>query len=564
MLTLTVKILWWLVRLPLSLLVWAIDRLRRRPLILDLVLEGAHPERPAARRLMQRGAEGLTRAELRTALRRAARDPRVRQVRVRIGPIEGGWGEAWSLRRMLSDARAADLRIQAYLAHGDLKALWVASAAHEVIAPPHEPVYAAGVAAEMTFFAGALTHLGVEVEAIAAGEYKSAMEPFTRTQPSAPNREAVEALLDDFDGRVVADLAEARGLSEAAVRAAFAQAPLSASAALDAGLVDRLAAEDEVYDPEAKDRTVDAANYGGRPRPWPRLRLRRPRLAVIDLRGTIRDGRHLDPAPTGAVPRAIIGALERARRSRRIKGVLLAIDSPGGSATASEAMWRAVQRLAGQKPVIAVMGNVAASGGYYVAAACHGIVAAPTTLTGSIGVISARPTAQGLLNRLGLHQTRLGPGARAHVFSPGKRLSQGERVALKGLVRDFYTLFLARVAAGRGQPTEAIEPLAEGRVWSGQQALDCGLVDRLGDETDAIAWLAERAGLARPPRALTVISPRRSLVAQVRARLGAQAAASDAVAGALGAALPGGREALGALQLMADSPLLAWCPWRIR
>ncbi|MCA9547487.1 MAG: signal peptide peptidase SppA, partial [Myxococcales bacterium] len=391
------------------------------------------------------------------------------------------------------------------------------------------------------------------VEALAAGDYKSAMEPFTRTGPSGPNREAIEALLADLDGAVVTDLAAARGVDAQVIRDAFAAAPLAAPEALAMGLLDRLAAEDEVFDPEADGRTVDAADYAGRPSPWPRIRFRQPRLAVVDLRGTIKDGRALDPAPTGAVPRALAGALAKARRSKRIKGVLLAIDSPGGSATASEAMWRAVRRLAAKKPVIAVMGDVAASGGYYVAAACDGIVAAPTTLTGSIGVIAARPTAQGLLTRLGLFQHTLGPGPRAHLLHPGKRLSQGEREALQRTVDDFYQVFLARVAEGRDRTPAEVDPVAQGRVWSGQAALAHGLVDRLGDERDGLAWLAERVGLAEVPDRVAYITPPRNLRAVVRGLLSARMAPLPAAV----------QEPLALWQQVAEQPYQAWCPWRV-
>jgi protease-4 len=227
--------------------------------------------------------------------------------------------------------------------------------------------------------------------------------------------------------------------------------------------------------------------------------------------------------------------------------VRLHIDSPGGSAPASERMWRAVRRLAAEKPVVAWMGDVAASGGYYVGCAAHAIVATPSTLTGSIGVIAARPSLGRLLGRLGIHRARFELDPRATMFSLGRRLKDGERGALEVHIADTYDLFLRRVAECRGTTPEAVRPVAEGRVWTGAQALERGLIDHLGDERLALDLLAERAGvsLGLEPH-VRVVGPPKRLASVLRPLIGAEA------------------PVLSMLRMVAESRALAWCAIRLR
>lgn len=541
----------WVLRLPFTLARWAVTRViaRKRRYTLRIELEGPHPHRPLPRSPLRPSTHGLSRWGLRTIVDRALDDPRVEAVQVRFGAMPGGWAGLFELREALARLEAAGKPVTAFLDHPDTRALWVASAASRLHIAPDSALNILGIGAEMTFFGDALDRAGVDVEVLAAGTYKSAMEPFVRVAPSPANREAIESLLGDLHTRIMGDLAAARGLSVEAVQAAFAEAPLSPADALDRGLIDAVSDEEEALPPERDGarHLLDAETYAGRVRALPRLRFRRPRLAMVEIRGAIRDGRHDDPNPQGATERAVVTALERARKRKRIKGVLLHIDSPGGSAHASERMWRAVRRLAAEKPVVAWMGDVAASGGYYVASGAHAIVAAPTTLTGSIGVIAARPSLGRLLGRLGIHRTRFELDPRAHMFSPGRRLRDGEKLALERYIADTYGLFLRRVAEGRDTTPEAVAPLAEGRVWTGNQALEHGLVDTLGDERVALTDLAARAGvpLGLEPH-VQVIGPKRRLSTLLRPLLGAEA------------------PVLSMLRMAAESRALAWCPLRLR
>lgn len=570
MLLLPLRALIWLLRLPLAAVRGALVRLRPRPFELHLNLDGAHPEHFAGGRPW--GAPvGISRAQLRWALRKAEADPRVQKLVIRVGHLAGGWAEVQSIRDVVLKARARGLAVEAFVAHPDLRALWLASAAQQVVLAPHVPVEALGVGASLTFFGPLLESVGIDVEVLAAGAFKSAMEPLVRDRPSPANREATQALVGDLSAQVLGDIAASRNLSPEAVRAAIDAMPLSAAQAVERGLADTLASEDERAEAAEADerRALNLEDYRGRPGFVPRWRKRASRLALVRLHGTIRDGRHDDPTGGPATTAAFCAAVDRARTDKRVRGVLLSIDSPGGSATASERMYQAVRRLAAKKPVVALMGDAAASGGYYVAAAAHHIVSAPATFTGSIGVIAARPTVARLLHRIGIARVRIDEGAHAGLYDLGRPLTASQRAALQATVAAFYETFIARVATGRSMDPAAVEAVAGGRVWTGAQALEHQLVDALGHFDDAVATLAERVGV-KVPEALRLIQAPMSFVQKMRVRLGLARGATTHAGLALAAwqALtpPETRlrtEAPELLRLHAETAgrPLALCPW---
>ncbi len=535
------RLLLWPFLLPFTLLRYALWRFSKKNEVLRVNLEGHHAVR-AGGSFFERMRPALPRRALRRALRAAVRDRQIRKVQVAIGHLEGGDATVYELRELLREARAGGLEVEAHLAWVDTRTLWLASACSRVHLTPGSLVLATGVAAELTFFGEVLGRAGVEVEVIAAGTYKSFMETFTRTGPTEANREAIDALLDDRFAGLVADLAAGRGLDEAAVRAIFDGGPYTAEEAVALGLADAVTDPEAFFDEEA----LPAWGYQGTPRPWPRWP-RRAKLALIEVTGTIRDGSFEDPDPQGAVPQAVVGCLDAARKSKRIRGVLLHIDSPGGSAAASERMWQAVRKLAAEKPVVVWMADVAASGGYYLAAGAQTIVAAPGTLTGSIGVIMARPVIAGLLARLGLHRVRFERGAHSGLLSPSRPLQEAERSALERHIQAAYQMFLDRVTTGRGRDDAWLRPIAEGRVWTGRQALAHGLVDQLGTEADALSLLAQKVGLDPQVREVRLIRARRSLLGRLRPLV-------------VGPRI----EALEVLRLAEEAPVLAWCPVRLQ
>lgn len=565
MIRLLVYTIGWLLRVPLSLLRWVVRRIRRRERVLVVRLTGDHPWSPRWRGIFDGGGSTLARRDLHDVLQDAAGDDALTRIGVRIGRLGGGWGEVHALRAALTRAREGGKRVTAHLTHPDLRTLWLASAADEVLIDPHTPVDVRGAALEMLFFGEALERAGLTVDAVAAGDYKSAMEPFTRTAPSEPAAEALRALLDDLYDSAVDELAARRGRPVDAVRAALESGPLQPEQAVEAGLADGLLLEEKLLpalgcedpdppaDAEGKNskrraEALSVDDYDGPIGPLPRWTFRRgPQIAVVELLGNITDDDPGGRPARGITPSPATRALRRARRSRRIKGVLLRVDSRGGSATASERIWRAVRSVAAHKPVVAVMGDYAASGGYYIACAAHEVIAAPGTLTGSIGVISAKPHAERLLAKLGIHPARFERGERALMYSGTRGFTEEERAAMQAQAEWFYDLFVGRVAESRDRPREDVEPHARGRVWTGRQALERGLVDALGDEAVALERLMERAELKKPP----VLVYAASRGQRLRALLG-RASVVDAVPG------------LELLRLAADEPVLMLAPIRLK
>ncbi|NOY93034.1 MAG: signal peptide peptidase SppA [Deltaproteobacteria bacterium] len=372
-----------------------------------------------------------------------------------------------------------------------MRALYLASAADRVITSPLASFELAGIGATTRYLGAALAKLGLKVEPFAQGRFKTAVESLASGHMSEPQREQLGALLDAFDVELRRALAQRPALDEEVVERLFESA--SAEEAKERQLVDAVAYEDELpplLDADPKRPSVSASAYL-ESRRAPLLRpLRRPKhLAVIEIHGAItRGGR-------GASQLRLVRELRAARADRRALGVILDIDSPGGSALASDLIHREVLRLAEEKPVVALFGAVAASGGYYVAAPAHAIVAAPTSITGSIGVIAARLDASALLDRLGVHSESLLRAPHADLLDPSRESTDAERALMDRELAVAYQGFLKRVAQGRGLSEQRVHELAQGRVWSGADAHERGLVDRLGGLAEVRAVIAERLSM---------------------------------------------------------------------
>lgn len=408
------------------------------------------------------------------------------------GGFGGGWATIEALREALSRAREAGKLITVEAGRYGNAEMYVASVADRVWIRPTGEVAALGVAATMTFGGGLLSRLGLRFDVEAAGAYKAFGETFTRTFASPANREATAALVSDLQVQLDTTIASGRRMTVEAVRVALAQAPLSADQALEAGLVDGIYYRDQV---EAQ---LDEL-YGEAPhvpfRRWARLeswRRRieswiedRPRVVVLHLVGNVLDGEGAGAPAIAAGP--VCRALEALRDDDRVAGVVLAIRSPGGSATASDTIWRCVRRLVEKKPVVAAFGDVAASGGYYIGVGCNEIFAQKGTITGSIGVVGGKPVIGGLLDMLGVSAETVTEREAADMYSLMRPFSPLQRERFRASLDRFYQTFVSRVSAGRRAPFDAVEAHARGRVWTGTAALDRGLVDRIGGVEDAVA-----------------------------------------------------------------------------
>ncbi len=402
-------------------------------------------------------------------------------------------------------------------------AMWLASACDRVFLLRTGEVALVGLGAELTFLGGVLDRLGVEADIVAAGAYKSFGEQFTRTFASAENREATGLVLDDLQAALLDDVAAGRGISREAVRAAMDAAPLGPQDALAAGLVDALMYADELdawvteaHGEEASrvpferwaavDAVIEGIEGWGQESEG---------VAVLHLSGSI----VMDDSGFGTMIRArkVVPVLKALREDPSVRAVVLHVDSPGGSALASDLIWREVELIKRTKPVVASFEDVAASGGYYLAAPATEILARPGTLTGSIGVVGGKLVAREGLRRLGVHAQTVGEAPNAHVFSPMAPFTDEQRTRFKASLDRFYDGFVSRVAAGRRRPVDAIEPHCRGRVWTGRSAIERGLVDRIGSLDDAVGRAASYAGLRAGAyrRVDLTVEPRRSFVSKL-------------------------------------------------
>jgi protease-4 len=430
----------------------------------------------------------------------AERDDRLATVVLRIQPLGIGWGKADEIRAAIGRLRekgihtAAHLEIQNFSAN---KELFIASAVDEIFVAPGSAIPLVGMAAEYLFLGGFWKKLGVEFEVAKAGRYKSAVELFAARTMSPASREMADSLLDDTFERFVDALATGRHMTHDAVIEAIDTGAVRSQRLESLGLIDgemhldlllkRFG--DEVVS-HADYSKVDPADLGFEAQ---------SEFALIYGTGTViqggSDGSSFRTSPVFAsdtVSRAIIEAAE----DSTISAIVLRIDSPGGSALASELIWRAIDRARGMgKPVIASFSDVAASGGYYVASAADVIVADPGTLTGSIGVFALRPAIGGLLDKLEIGIDSITRGRHADFLLSSEKMSPASLARLQTSVLDTYQLFLTRVADGRGLSLEEVDAIGQGRVWTGHQAREIGLVDELGGLYTAVRRAKEAVGL---------------------------------------------------------------------
>lgn len=383
----------------------------------------------------------------------------------------------------------------------DLAAYTLASAFREIWLQPGGGVGPLGVGVETTFLRGALDKLGVEPQFEQRHEYKNAADRIQRTELTPAHRESLERLTGSIYDEARRVVAAGRDLAPERLTEILDGGPYTAAEAHGVGLVDRLGYRDEVY-ASVRSRYPEQPEllFADRWRPaWRPSLPRRPagHVALVEARGAIVSGRSRRTFGGRQVGSDTASAQLRAvRDDDRAKALVLRVDSPGGSAVASEVIWREVVRVRESgRPVVVSMSDVAASGGYYIACPADVILALPATLTGSIGVFGGKFVVAELLDRLGLTTGTVQQGERALMYSARRGFDEPERARLAATIDAVYDDFVAKVARGRGRPVEQIDVLARGRVWSGQDALEAGLVDQLGGIREAVDVARERAGL---------------------------------------------------------------------
>lgn len=446
----------------------------------------------------------LTVGEVWSALRRAARDPRVKGVLLRPRGLAIGWGKLEEIRSGIEEVRKAGKPVHAWLAGAGTREYYLASAADRIYLAPEDVLDLRGLRVEAMYVKGTLDKIGAEVEIEHAGKYKDAGDMFTRTGMSPETREALNAILDDQYGRICQAVAASRKSSPEKVRAWIDDGPYIAPKAVAAGLVDEL-----VYEKDAEQKLADAAGAGLKEKAKP-LAVRDYLRLPQDLKGKrvrqfaflVAQGSILRSAPAelfgeeqAITPRGIERQVKLIEKDPAIRGVIVRVDSPGGDAVASDEILEHLKRLSKKKPVVFSMSDVAASGGYYMAMTGDPIVAYPGTITGSIGVIYGKVNLRGLYGKLGINKEILKRGRFADLDSDFQKLTPEGRAKLRETIDFIYAGFLKRVSEGRRKQVAEIEPFAEGRVWSGTRALQHGLVDATGGIDAAVALMRQRTGV---------------------------------------------------------------------
>lgn len=462
------------------------------------------------------GPERLSLVEMCEGLRDAGRDPRVKAVLLRISSVQTGWAAANEIRRALGEARRGGRPVVALLEAGGDKEYAVATAADSVFLIPAGYLLVDGLAAQIGFWKGTMEKVGLEAQIERIGDYKSAPEVYTRSGMSREFRESIDGLLDDVFGAYVDTLASARRLTAEQIRDRIDSGPFGAAEAVSTGLVDGLRYRADILEAFGveSDEVVSLDRYvAARPA------RKGTKLAFVVVEGGIMPGRSTDVpfAEPTAGSETVSEALREAREDETLKGVILRVNSPGGSAMAADVIWDEVRRTAAVKPVVVSMGDAAASGGYYVAMAATTIIAEAATTTGSIGVYAGKLVASELYEKVDYRVEALTRGVHADLFSEARPFTDEERKLLHGMLWDFYwNAFLAKAAQGRRMAPEQVDRHGRGRVWSGIDAQAAGLVDALGGIWQAQAQMADLLELpADAPMRLVPIPRPKPLLARV-------------------------------------------------
>jgi len=499
-------------------------------------------------------------------LRKAKADKRITSVILKPTGPAALWGKVQEVRDAVADFRRSGKPIVAYLEYGGEQEYYLATACDKVFLMPAASLDLTGMASYELFLRGTLDKIGAFPDALHIGEYKTASNMFTEKTYTPPHREMAISLNNDLFEQLVRGIADGRRKSEAEVRSLIDHGPFLPEDALRAGLIDDLAYEDELDDKvklaPGKMRYVDMNAYRGVSTASLGLS-RGPRVAVIYASGIIASGRSNYDSPAGAVVGSdtIVEYLRKARADTGVKAIVLRIDSPGGSAIASDVIWREVVLTKNQKPLIASMSDVAASGGYYIAMPAHAIVAEPATLTGSIGVVLTKFVIDGTLKKLGMNMEGVSQGKYAEIYSPIRPFSPEERARVLENMQATYDTFVEKAAQGRNTTPEKIDAIGQGRVWTGRQAKQIGLVDELGGLDRAVALAKQRAKIAQDADVeLVIYPPRKTFYDLMRDPLGA-AEGSTTLASLLGFGNPKVIQALAApLQVFRRGEPLALMP----
>jgi len=487
--------------------------------VLALSVSGALPDyvpEDPLRRFFGGPEQSLTSLVLQ--FKKAKVDRRITAILLDIDGSGAGWAKSEEIRDAIADFRSSGKPVFAYMEIGMNKEYYIASACDRIyLAPPGE-LFINGLAADVMFFRGSLDKLGIYPDIYQIGKYKSAGDMFTQKSMTEAHRQYVNELLDDLFNRYVEATAKARGKSAADMRALIDNAPYNARAAKEAGLIDGASYRDEVHQ-ELKKRLgykesdelhlVKGSDY--RMIEAQSLGLNKgERIAVIYATGDIGSGKS-ENSPGGSQSigsDTLSKAVRDAANDKGIKAIVMRVDSPGGSGLASDIIWHAVDEARQKKPVVISMSDVAASGGYYISASANKIVAEPSTITGSIGVVAGKPVVKGLYDWLGITNEYVMRGKISGMFRETEKFNDDERAKFEGWIKTtYYEDFVPKVAKGRNRSDEYVDSVGQGRVWTGAQGKNNGLVDEYGGLDRAIEIAKDLAKIPADKGVQRVIFP---------------------------------------------------------
>lgn len=451
---------------------------------------------------------------------RAAKDDRINGILLRVRGAGIGWAKVQELRDALISFKESNKPVVAYMEFAGISDYYLATASDEIFFMPVGFLELHGILSEVPFLKGTLDKLGIKAEFERVAEYKTASDILTRDSMSVYHKEMVNSLLDNLFKRFLSDVTQARDISEADLLKVIDKGILSPEEAHDANLVDGLKYYDEVktmleekFDSKVQKVTVDKYKKSDA---FPKIKAKK-KIALVYATGTIVSGESSSGSFSGKMlgSDSVTRIFEKIRKDEGIKGVVMRVDSPGGSGIASDVIWREVQLTQEKVPVIISMSNLAASGGYYISMRADAIVAQPSTLTGSIGVLAGKFNMKGFYDWIGLNMELTKRGKNADFFSDYTSFTDEQRKILQDEIYEFYRTFVQKVADGRGKSWDEIDKIARGRVWTGEMAKELGLVDELGGIKEAISLAKEKAGIAEEEEVKIVVFPKKKTLWQM-------------------------------------------------
>ncbi|GAB4329019.1 MAG: signal peptide peptidase SppA [Calditrichia bacterium] len=446
-------------------------------------------------------------------LKKAKVDPKIKGVVLKPMGFAAGWAQVQEIRQALEDFKTSGKPVYAYLEANSTKEYYLVSKADTIFGSPQGTLFITGLNAGAFFLKDGLKKIGVEADFIAHGKYKNAPDMFTRENMSDAQREVLNALLDDIYYTMTYAIAQDRHLTPEQVKKLIDTGVYSLEEGVRAGLVDTLMYYNEFKEflKQRDKRRPRLVSYGRYLKiPYEKLGMKaEKKLGLIFASGNIVSGFGEDSFQDGVITsEGMANAIRKAADDKSVKAIVIRVNSPGGSGTASDIIWREVVEARKKKPVVVSMGDVAASGGYYISMAADSILAMPTSIIGSIGVFAGKFSIKNLYEKLGINKEEIQRGKNADLFSEIKKFNKEQRKLMWNFGENFYRVFVSKVAQSRNKSYEEIHRIAQGRVWSGKRGIEIGLVDKWGGLQDAIVVAKKLAGISLDEPVYLKIFPR--------------------------------------------------------